>query len=423
MRFFCTLPTFRRAPPASAPHCDGDYGESDENFDFTAQLVAAGITVPDNVRCAVPIDSDANIHIRALLQLLKQRTTGTTQQLFEKQILEGRDGDDFRGVAILIELGIIAGPGDDPNPAQWLTHLARHGQEPQRSGWGGISLYSRFVQLSRACAARGPTDEATHAAVLAAILNNNRDTLGALFRANLISPADALDAQGSTALHHVARSGNADMVWDLIQAGADANAPNIAGQTPLHMAASSLASRELVANLIHARADSNLKDAHGDTPVALAQRHQHPAFIAVLIDCGLGEKPPVDGTTALHKAALMGDDVVIQGLLMARAKANVNAVNHEGCTPLHFAARAGNTRTVALIANNGANLDARDQHGRSAVHEAAFHGRTAALVALLEQGADAHATTKSGATPMDEARQQRHRETVMVMEQYLARRG
>ena len=420
MRFFDTLSVFRRSPPVSNTPCEGSHCDADGNFEFTAQLVAAGITLPHNVRCAVPIDSDANIYIRSLLSSFKLRTSGTAQQLCEKLILEGRDSDDFMGVAALIELGILGGPGDDTSPAKWLEHLARHGREPPNPLWVGISLQSRFARLLRACAAHGATDDACRAATQAAIIHHNRDGLCAIIWAKLISPTDALDAEGSTPLHHTARSGQPDMVWDLIQAGADANALNTMGQTPLHVAASSRASRELVKNLIHARADSSLKDARGDTPVALAQRHQNPTFIAALIDCGLGEKPPIDGTTALHKAALLGDDVVIQGLLMAKAK--VNATNDEGCTPLHFAARAGKTSSVVLIANSGANLDARDQHGRSAAHEAAFHGHTAALVALLEQGADAHATTKSGATPMDEARGQRHHETVVVMEQYLARR-
>ena len=65
----------------------------------------------------------------------------------------------------------------------------------------------------------------------------------------------------------------------------------------------------------------------------------------------------------MHKAALNGyDDMAV--LLLAN-KANVNAKDEAGGTPLHW---AKNTNVAAVLLQNHADVNARDNTGQTPLH-------------------------------------------------------
>ena len=90
---------------------------------------------------------------------------------------------------------------------------------------------------------------------------------------------------GDTALHWAAFCGDVEWVKVLLGAGADPNATDNAGNTPLHRAAewgNSEPGRLLVARLLAAGADPNIPDNAGNTPIDSAQAPGHAKILDLL---------------------------------------------------------------------------------------------------------------------------------------------
>lgn len=142
---------------------------------------------------------------------------------------------------------------------------------------------------------------------------------------------------GSTDLHIAAHNGVAKDVWRLLDEGADPNAKNKFGCTPLALGVCGIAnghSRVLIASrLIAAGADVNTQDRFGATP--------------------------------LHRAAEMGREDIISCLLSAGA--NPNALDNNNATPLHKAATRGLAETVNLLLAAGANPELKTKSGKTPV--------------------------------------------------------
>jgi len=96
--------------------------------------------------------------------------------------------------------------------------------------------------------------------------------------------------------------------------------------------------------------------------------------------------PQADGMTALHWAAERGDVELTEMLLFADAHPGARTRNGH-YTPLHLAARAGQSGTVGLLVEDGAVLDAGSRHGATALHFAAGSGIVSTVEALLTGGA------------------------------------
>ena len=124
------------------------------------------------------------------------------------------------------------------------------------------------------------------------------------------SPKDILEA---------GESGNIEAIKQHLADGADVNAKNKAGQTPLHEAAGRGHNKEVAALLITAGADVNARDANGMTP--------------------------------LHYTALGGHKEIAE-LLIAKG-ANMNTKNDFGKTPLDSAIQLKLTETVDLLRKHG----------------------------------------------------------------------
>jgi hypothetical protein len=100
----------------------------------------------------------------------------------------------------------------------------------------------------------------------------------------------------------------------------------------------------------------------------------------------------------LQWAARTGQTATVATLLAAGADAN--GTDPDGMTPLHFAAMNGQLEAVRLLLAAGADLHAQDSLGRAPLHYAAFSDNTAVLDALRSAGADARAADHRGETPL-----------------------
>ena len=300
-----------------------------------------------------------------------------------------------------------------------------------------------------------------------------------------------MDELGRTPLHNAAQARKADFIQDLLAAGADVNATDWLDRTPLHEVADwkqpvapdatdvnrmemdpFADDEEAFSALLEAGADVDARDVRGNTPLHLTWRtlpigygpHDVGAAGGVILkaarklleagadplarnDRGVAADPascrnwhsqvfaraavpqevydpfsvdprsrPVladyaacasegadvaardpGGHTVLHHAAVYADTSVIALLLGAGADAG--ARSHNGTTVLHIAASTGNTAVATALLARGADVNTTDNGGSTPLHLAARNGNLATVHALLEAGADVNVTDAYG-TPL-----------------------
>ncbi len=254
--------------------------------------------------------------------------------------------------------------------------------------------------------------------------------------------ADANAADGGTPpLHRAIKTygesyGGAEMVAFLLASGADPNARDARGLTPLHRAASDTPGAFAVSRLLlDAGADPSARDARGQTPGALAAsrggvrlaalyagdaaaRAQADLFAAVAagdarviasaIASGADPNAGVEGNAffsasfiddggPVHLAARMG---AAPGVIVAlkAGGADLDAVTSAGIPPVKIAAERGDLATVRALLDAGASPEsttARPFLGMEPIHWAATGGHTAVVEALLAAGADPSISTNA----------------------------
>src|SRR5919108_391153 len=144
----------------------------------------------------------------------------------------------------------------------------------------------------------------------------------------------ARDAAGSTLLHHAAGFGALETMALLLDRGADANAKNRRGSTPLHWAVHDQAKVRL---LLSRGATVNTKQNEGRTPLFLAASLANTtATIQLLLQKGASPNiATANGQTPLMAAAIRGNVGALR--LLIDAKATVDAKNGAGDTALMLA--------------------------------------------------------------------------------------
>lgn len=223
------------------------------------------------------------------------------------------------------------------------------------------------------------------------------------------APVNARHADGTTALHWAAHWDDGDMAAALLAAGAEANAADDLGVTPLSLACTN-GSRAMVERLLIAGADPNAP-AHVPPLVTCARTGNAGAVTALLArKADVRAKEPVRDQTALMTAVAQGHVEVVRLLLAAGAdvrarskvtrvvvnRANPNditaavvgEVSAGGSTPLLLAARQGDARVGELLLAAGADPNDIAPDGTSALTMAVHGNHTALARLLLAKGAN-----------------------------------
>ena len=146
--------------------------------------------------------------------------------------------------------------------------------------------------------------------------------------------------------------------------------------------------------LVLAVAGAGLGAAGAEAPLADAVRRGDDATIRTLLDAQVDvDAVQGDGATALHWAAYLDDADTVA--LLIRAGADVNLPNHYGVTPLALASRNGNAPVIQQFLRAGADPNAplhSVNAGETPLLLAARSGQVDAVRTLLDVGADVHAT-------------------------------
>lgn len=152
---------------------------------------------------------------------------------------------------------------------------------------------------------------------------------------------------------------------------------------------------DVLSLLVGLGADIDAGDIDGATPLLFAaQVGQREVFQEALALGADASRQNVGGVTLLHVAATGGDPTIIQESVALGL--DVDARTRNGNTPLM---RAQTTEAALALLSAGASINARNQEGWTALHNAAY--RHADLVAaLVSHGADVHARTTIGLTPL-----------------------
>ena len=144
-------------------------------------------------------------------------------------------------------------------------------------------------------------------------------------------------------------------------------------------------------------------DPQGETPIlALCKVRRFTdgcaACLELLRDAGADlEATDGYGLTPLHYAARRGDTKMVSLLVDAGVDVDAKTLDQE--TALHYAARRGDTKIVSLLVDAGVDVDAKTPDEETALYLAVYHRATSCVEVLLAAGASLNLREGHGLTP------------------------
>ena len=248
-----------------------------------------------------------------------------------------------------------------------------------------------------------------------------------------ITPLTVKDTNGRTILHHALRRGNIKLACRLLRAGADPAVKDHSGITPLTLRLKSKNERfsmknrtllhhlccedgnfDLIVELLQAGADPNAQDGNGYTPLMLALRYINDTdasriffafcdFHHEISDC-------VNHSSLLHIATEYNKAECVE-LLIAKG-ADLLARNSNGKNPLHIACMKGYDNLVVYLLTDKS-IEVKDITGSMPLHYACKYGHMECvrkIISMMENDqlkALFQMTDLEGITPLNGTNSQR----------------
>ncbi|KAK2706236.1 hypothetical protein QYM36_016318 [Artemia franciscana] len=208
---------------------------------------------------------------------------------------------------------------------------------------------------------------------------------------------DATNVYGETPLGTAIRTSNLDLVKLLLKHGANPNCGESFGSAPpLHMAIIIMAAKEGSADvcnlLIKSGAEIDATDVDGETPLGTAIKTSNLDLVKLLLKRGAN---PNCGE-CLHLAVKKGGADLCN--LLIKSGAELDATNVYGETPLGTAIKTSNLDLVKLLLKLGANPNCGE-----CLHLAVKKGSADVCNLLIKSGAEIDATNVHGETPLGTA--------------------
>lgn len=208
---------------------------------------------------------------------------------------------------------------------------------------------SRFRLRALKAAANSRDVTTGYSALRLAVEAHSHPCVVMLLEAGATANSRAKKGDLATVMHAAAGSGLAENVDVLAAAGAKVNAKSgdPRGGVPLHWSVKHL---EATRRLLELGANPNAKDAFGATPLHNAAAMDSAEVVRLLIAQGAQiDLLDASGNTALHEAAAKGHVASVQALVEGGAALELS--NAEGKTAADMAAAAGHDNIPVLLSS------------------------------------------------------------------------
>ncbi|CAD5209581.1 unnamed protein product [Bursaphelenchus xylophilus] len=193
---------------------------------------------------------------------------------------------------------------------------------------------------------------------------------------------------GEAPLHLAAQNGHVGVVNLLVQEhGASVEAITLNNQTALHFSAK-YGQLGVSQKLLTLGANPNARDDKGQTPLHLAAENDYPDVVKLFLKMKHNNNAVLtaidqNGFTCAHIAAMKGSLAVVRELMMIDKAMVIHAKTKTmEATTLHMAAGGGHAKIVKILIENGANPEDENSHGMTALHLGARNGHVSILDAF-----------------------------------------
>jgi|GEM_PF-424261 len=161
-------------------------------------------------------------------------------------------------------------------------------------------------------------------------------------------------------------------------------------------------------------AEPTLPKSHRDDALLLVIQHGRSSeVIPLLVNMGAALDTKARGRQAFRAAAAKGDFITVK--LLLEKSIDSNARDTRGNTAMMLASQKGKSEVVRFLLEKGADINVRNIDGFNALSFASQNGHIEVVRMLLDKGADVNAASTDGFTALTRASQNGHIEVVRML--------